>query len=57
MLLMLRPHILCPHFLCFQQMHADVATGLLCAELQDGVAAVDQLVSELQQLNRKLGEQ
>ena len=54
---MLRPHILCPHVLCFQQMHADVATGLLCAELQDGVAAVDQLVSELQQMNRKLGEQ
>lgn len=38
-------------------MHTDVATGQVRAELQDSVKALDQLVSELQELNRKLREQ
>lgn len=48
--------VFCPDLLCFQQMHTDVATGQIRAELQDSVNALDQLISELQELNRKLRE-
>ncbi|XP_037638803.1 tetratricopeptide repeat protein 27 [Sebastes umbrosus] len=40
-----------------KQMHTDVATGQVHAELQDGVAALEQLVSELQELSGKLRDQ
>lgn len=40
----------------FQQRHTDVATGQVHAELQEVVSALDQLVSQLQELNRKLRE-
>ena len=43
--------------LVFQQMHNDVATGQIHAELQDGVAALEQLISELQERSAKLREQ
>lgn len=46
--------------LCFpvlQQMHTDVATGQIQAELQEVVNALDELIAELQELNRKLREQ
>uniref|UniRef100_A0A674P459 Tetratricopeptide repeat protein 27 n=1 Tax=Takifugu rubripes TaxID=31033 RepID=A0A674P459_TAKRU len=47
-------HVLLP---VFQQRHTDVATGQVHAELQEVVNALDQLVSQLQELNRKLREQ
>ncbi|XP_054456556.1 tetratricopeptide repeat protein 27 [Anoplopoma fimbria] len=37
-----------------KQMHTDVATGEIHAELQDGVAALEQLITELQELSGKL---
>ncbi|XP_056903588.1 tetratricopeptide repeat protein 27 isoform X3 [Takifugu flavidus] len=40
-----------------KQRHTDVATGQVHAELQEVVNALDQLVSQLQELNRKLREQ
>lgn len=35
-------------------MHTDVATGLIHGELQDGVAALEQLITKLQELGEKL---
>lgn len=46
--------------LCFpvlQQMHTDVATGQIHAELQEAVHALDELIAELQELNGKLRQQ
>ncbi|XP_068597477.1 tetratricopeptide repeat protein 27 [Brachionichthys hirsutus] len=40
-----------------KQMHADVATGQVHAELQDGVAALEQLITELQELSGTLRSQ
>ncbi|XP_022620855.1 tetratricopeptide repeat protein 27 [Seriola dumerili] len=40
-----------------KQMHTDVATGQIHGELQDGVAALEQLITELQELSRKLHDQ
>lgn len=40
-----------------KQMHTDVATGQIHAELQDGVAALEQLITELQELSGKLRNQ
>lgn len=37
-----------------KQMHTDVATGQVHTELQDGVAALEQLVTELQELAARL---
>ncbi|KAG7214400.1 hypothetical protein INR49_023111, partial [Caranx melampygus] len=37
-----------------KQMHTDVATGQIHSELQDGVAALEQLITELQELSAKL---
>lgn len=38
-------------------MHTDVATGQVHAELQDGVAALEQLIAQLQELSGKLRDQ
>ncbi|XP_029306440.1 tetratricopeptide repeat protein 27 [Cottoperca gobio] len=40
-----------------KQMHTDVATGQVHGELQDGVAALEQLLKELQELSGKLRDQ
>lgn len=40
-----------------KQMHTDVATGQLHGELQDGVAALEQLVTSLQELSGTLRDQ
>ncbi|KAI3363427.1 hypothetical protein L3Q82_011572 [Scortum barcoo] len=40
-----------------KQGHTDVATGQIHSELQDGVAAMEQLITELQELSGKLREQ
>ncbi|KAM9364624.1 tetratricopeptide repeat protein 27 isoform 2-T2 [Pholidichthys leucotaenia] len=40
-----------------KQMHTDVATGQLHAELQEGVADLEQLITELQELSGKLRNQ
>ncbi|XP_071337667.1 tetratricopeptide repeat protein 27 isoform X4 [Trachinotus anak] len=40
-----------------KQMHTDVTTGQIHAELQDGVAALEQLITELQELSGKLRNQ
>ncbi|XP_058508188.1 tetratricopeptide repeat protein 27 [Solea solea] len=40
-----------------KQMHTDVATGQIHDELQDGVAAVERLITELQTLSAKLRDQ
>lgn len=40
-----------------KQMHTDVATGQIHAELQDGVATLEQLITELQELSAKLRSQ
>ncbi|XP_075932796.1 tetratricopeptide repeat protein 27 isoform X2 [Anarhichas minor] len=40
-----------------KQTHTDVATGQIHAELQDGVAALEQLITELQELSGKLRDQ
>lgn len=40
-----------------KQMHTDVATGQIHTELQDGVAALEHLVTELQELSGKLRNQ
>lgn len=40
-----------------KQMHTDVATGQVHAELQDGVAALEQLIAQLQELSGKLRDQ
>uniref|UniRef100_A0A8C3AND0 Tetratricopeptide repeat protein 27 n=1 Tax=Cyclopterus lumpus TaxID=8103 RepID=A0A8C3AND0_CYCLU len=40
-----------------KQMHSDVATGQLHGELQDGVAALEQLVAALQELSAKRRDQ
>ncbi|XP_070696653.1 tetratricopeptide repeat protein 27 [Pempheris klunzingeri] len=40
-----------------KQMHTDLATGQLHGELQDGVAALEQLITELQELSGKLRDQ
>ncbi|XP_017282712.1 tetratricopeptide repeat protein 27 [Kryptolebias marmoratus] len=40
-----------------KQMHTDVATGQVHAELQDGVAALERLVVELQELSGRLRNQ
>lgn len=48
------------HYVCssvLQQMHTDVATGQVHSELQDAVASVDHLVTELQELSAKLRDQ
>ncbi|XP_068997979.1 LOW QUALITY PROTEIN: tetratricopeptide repeat protein 27 [Embiotoca jacksoni] len=37
-----------------KQMHSDVATGRIHGELQDGVAALEELIAELQELSGKL---
>lgn len=41
----------------FQQMHTDAATGQLHGELQDGVAALEEVVTSLQELSVKLRDQ
>lgn len=38
-------------------MHTDVATGQIHGELQDGVTALERLVTELQELSAKLRDQ
>lgn len=38
-------------------MHTDVATGQIHGELQDSVAALEQLITELQELSARLREQ
>lgn len=38
-------------------MHTDVATGQIHAELQDGVAALEQIITELQELSGTLHNQ
>ncbi|XP_041803517.1 tetratricopeptide repeat protein 27 isoform X2 [Chelmon rostratus] len=40
-----------------KQMHTDVATGQIHGELQDSVAALEQLITELQELSARLREQ
>ncbi|XP_060896807.1 tetratricopeptide repeat protein 27 isoform X1 [Labrus mixtus] len=40
-----------------KQMHTDVATGQVHAELQDGVAALERVITELQELSGKLRDQ
>ncbi|XP_074531171.1 tetratricopeptide repeat protein 27 [Halichoeres trimaculatus] len=40
-----------------KQLHTDVATGQVHAALQDGVAALEQLITELQDLSGKLRDQ
>ncbi|XP_008299559.1 tetratricopeptide repeat protein 27-like, partial [Stegastes partitus] len=40
-----------------KQMHTDVATGQIHTELQDGVATLEQLITELQELSGKLRNQ
>lgn len=40
-----------------KQMHTDVATGQIHAELQDGVAALEQIITELQELSGRLRDQ
>uniref|UniRef100_H3CIY0 Tetratricopeptide repeat protein 27 n=1 Tax=Tetraodon nigroviridis TaxID=99883 RepID=H3CIY0_TETNG len=40
-----------------KQMHTDVATGQVCAALQDSVEALERLTSELQELQVKLRQQ
>uniref|UniRef100_A0A3Q2WP50 Tetratricopeptide repeat protein 27 n=1 Tax=Haplochromis burtoni TaxID=8153 RepID=A0A3Q2WP50_HAPBU len=40
-----------------KQIHTDVATGRIHAELQDGVTAVEQVITELQDLSGKLRNQ
>ncbi|KAM4730229.1 tetratricopeptide repeat protein 27 isoform 1-T1 [Anableps anableps] len=40
-----------------KQIHTDVATGEVHADLQDGVAALEQLITELQELSGKLRNQ
>ncbi|CAJ1066465.1 tetratricopeptide repeat protein 27 [Xyrichtys novacula] len=40
-----------------KQMNTDVTTGQVHAELQDGVAALEQLITELQELSGKLRDQ
>ncbi|KAM7385051.1 hypothetical protein PAMP_001149 [Pampus punctatissimus] len=40
-----------------KQMHTDVATGQIHAELQHGVAALEQLITELQELSGRLRDQ
>lgn len=37
-----------------QQMHTDVATGQIHAELQDSVATLEQVITELQELSSRL---
>ncbi|XP_062285833.1 tetratricopeptide repeat protein 27 [Scomber scombrus] len=39
-----------------KQMHTDVATGQVHAELQDGVSTLEQVITELQELSGKLRE-
>lgn len=46
-----------PLYIVFQQIHTDVATGRIHAELQDGVTAVEQVITELQDLSGKLRNQ
>lgn len=38
-------------------MHTDLATGQIHAELQDGVAALEQLITDLQGLSVRLRDQ
>lgn len=38
-------------------MHTDVATGQIHSELEDGAAALEQLIRELQELSGKLRDQ
>uniref|UniRef100_A0A4W6G546 Tetratricopeptide repeat protein 27 n=1 Tax=Lates calcarifer TaxID=8187 RepID=A0A4W6G546_LATCA len=40
-----------------KQMHTDVATGQIHSELEDGAAALEQLIRELQELSGKLRDQ
>uniref|UniRef100_A0A7N6A1N5 Tetratricopeptide repeat protein 27 n=1 Tax=Anabas testudineus TaxID=64144 RepID=A0A7N6A1N5_ANATE len=40
-----------------KKMHTDIATGQIHSELQESVAAVDQLITELQELSAKLRDQ
>uniref|UniRef100_A0A7N8X8P4 Tetratricopeptide repeat protein 27 n=1 Tax=Mastacembelus armatus TaxID=205130 RepID=A0A7N8X8P4_9TELE len=40
-----------------KQMHTDVTTGQIHRDLQDGVATLEQLVTELQELSAKLRDQ
>ncbi|XP_039477515.1 tetratricopeptide repeat protein 27 isoform X2 [Oreochromis aureus] len=40
-----------------KQMHTDVATGKIHAELQDGASALEQVITELQDLSGKLRNQ
>ncbi|XP_042358020.1 LOW QUALITY PROTEIN: tetratricopeptide repeat protein 27 [Plectropomus leopardus] len=40
-----------------KQMHTDVATGQIHGELQDGVSALEQVITELQELSAKLRDQ
>ncbi|KAF7661306.1 hypothetical protein LDENG_00265090 [Lucifuga dentata] len=40
-----------------KQMHTDMATGQIHAELQDDVSALEQLITELQELSEKLRSQ
>lgn len=40
-----------------KKMHTDVATGQVQGELQDGVTALEQLITELQELSGRLREQ
>ncbi|XP_040929987.1 tetratricopeptide repeat protein 27 isoform X2 [Betta splendens] len=40
-----------------KQLHTDVATGQIHNELQDSVASLDQIVTELQELSAKLKDQ
>uniref|UniRef100_A0A673BMC4 Tetratricopeptide repeat protein 27 n=1 Tax=Sphaeramia orbicularis TaxID=375764 RepID=A0A673BMC4_9TELE len=40
-----------------KQMHTDVATGQIHAELQDGVDALEQMITELQDLSGKMRKQ
>lgn len=46
-----------PLYILFQQIHTDVATGRIHAELQDGVTALEQVITELQDLSGKLRNQ
>lgn len=38
-------------------MHTDVATGRIHNELQEGVAALEQLIAEMQELSENLRDQ
>lgn len=38
-------------------MHTDVATGQIHTELQDGVAALERLIAEQQEMSGRLREQ